>query len=309
MLFVAKLGITVGLFAYLLGRIDFAPVLVQLQTMSLFAALAGIALLLMQLGLLALRWHLINEIVEAPMCVGQIVRLTAIGHFFNQVLPSGFAGDGVRAWMAGRDGVHVGALVRAIICDRVVGLLVLALMVSATFAAVPSVTLGELPSRSSPWLITLPSLLGLVSFFLLGAPIAALFTKHPRTRSIGKLTEDLHRVLFQAGARSMLVVALALAVQLLNVAAVFCCAAGMRIDLGVAAALVLVPTVMLVSMMPISVAGWGVREGAMIFGLGLVGITAANALAVSVAFGLLQASVGIPGGALWLIRRSAAKAP
>jgi uncharacterized membrane protein YbhN (UPF0104 family) len=65
---------------------------------------------------------------------------------------------------------------------------------------------------------------------------------------------------------------------------------------------------MLVTMAPISFAGWGVREGAMIVGLGLAGIAAADALAVSVAFGLLQVVLGVPGGVLWLARRSAGRA-
>jgi hypothetical protein len=63
---------------------------------------------------------------------------------------------------------------------------------------------------------------------------------------------------------------------------------------------------MLVSMIPISFAGWGVREGAMIMGLGGLGISEPNALAVSIAFGLLQLIVGLPGGALWLMRSGAA---
>jgi len=44
----------------------------------------------------------------------------------------------------------------------------------------------------------------------------------------------------------------------------------------------------------------------MIVGLGLTGVTAAEALAVSVAFGLLLIVLGVPGGALWLARRTTA---
>jgi hypothetical protein len=46
----------------------------------------------------------VNRIVHAPMQATQVLRLTAIGHFFNQVLPSGFAGDAARAWLAAREG-------------------------------------------------------------------------------------------------------------------------------------------------------------------------------------------------------------
>lgn len=307
LVFILKLAITIGLFAFLLRKLDLAPVVSQLRAMSPWAALGGEALLLLQLGLLAHRWHIINGIVDAPMRVSQILRLTAVGHFFNQVLPSGFAGDGARAWIAGREGVRLGALVRAILCDRVVGLLVLALMASVTFIALPDIAATRVPVRSTPWLFALLGLGGVAAFYLLGAPIAAMLMRYPRAQAIGRFAEDLHQVLFGAGIRSMLVVVLAVAVQLLNVAAVLACARGMDIDLGITAGAVIVPTVMLVSMMPISVGGWGVREGAMIVGLGLAGITAADALAISVAFGMLQALLGVPGGVLWLARRNAVK--
>jgi uncharacterized iron-regulated membrane protein len=38
--------------------------------------------------------------------------------------------------------------------------------------------------------------------------------------------------------------------------------------------------------------------------LGLLGIGTVDALAVSVAFGLLQIVLGVPGAALWLARRA-----
>jgi glycosyltransferase 2 family protein len=303
--FALKLAITAGLFAYLLRKVDIAPVVRQLGAMSPAAAVGAEALLLLQLGLLALRWQIVGRLVDAPMRAGQLLRLSAIGHFFNQVLPSGFAGDAARAWLAAREGVRVGPAVRAILCDRVIGLLVLVGMVTVTLFALPDLTADKVPGRSSFVLVALLGVAGLATLFLIGTPVARLLARHRLTRALGTLTDDLHRALFRSRGRSAAILALAVAVQLLNVAAMHWCARGMRIDLDFGAAWVIVPAVMLVSMAPISFAGWGVREGAMIVGLGLAGIAAADALAVSVAFGLLQLVLGVPGGLLWLARRAA----
>lgn len=303
-----KLAITIGLLAYLLRGVDIAPVARQLRAMSPAAAAGAEMFLLLQLGLLALRWQIVNGIVDAPMQAMQVLRLTAVGHFFNQVLPSGFAGDAARAWLAAREGVRLGPAVRAIVCDRVVGLLVLVVMVSLTLFGLPDLFAEKVPGKSSFRLVALLGVCVVAALFLLGAPMARLLARHRLTRSLGTLTGDLHGVLFRSGGRSALVLVLALAVQLLNIAAMYWCARGMRIDLDLGAALVIVPAVMLVSLAPISFAGWGVREGAMIVGLGLAGIAAADALAVSVAFGLLQVVLGLPGGVLWLRRRGAASA-
>ena len=303
-----KLAITLGLLAYLLSKVQIAPVVRQLRTMTPAAAVAAEALLLLQLALLAWRWQLVNRIVEAPMRAGQVLRLTAIGHFFNQILPSGFAGDAARAWLAAREGVEPGPLVRAIVCDRVVGLLVLAVMVSLTFFTLPDALAREVPARNAFAAVALLGVAATAALFLLGAPLAELLLRHRLTTPLGKLAADLHRVLFRARGRGMLVVVLAAAVQILNVAAMQVCASGMGIALDPGAAFVIVPAVMLVSLAPVTFAGWGLREGAMIVGLGLAGVSASDALAVSVAFGLLLVVLGVPGGVLWL-RRAVASPP
>src|SRR5690349_13148787 len=162
-----KLAVTVGLFVYLLRKVDMAPVVMQLAAMSPAAAAGAEALLLVQLLLLALRWQVVNRMVGAPMQAGQVLRLTAIGNFFNQVLPSGFAGDAARAWLSAREGVSLGPLVRAIVCDRVVGLLVLVVMVALTFFVLPDVVPHPVPASSSLRWIAFLGVAATAALFLL----------------------------------------------------------------------------------------------------------------------------------------------
>jgi integral membrane sensor domain MASE1 len=67
--------------------------------------------------------------------------------------------------------------------------------------------------------------------------------------------------------------------------------------------LLLVPVVLTVTAVPISLAGWGVREGAAIFLFGLVGMEEHDALAISLCYGLLAAVTSLPGGIVWLVTR------
>jgi hypothetical protein len=55
------------------------------------------------------------------------------------------------------------------------------------------------------------------------------------------------------------------------------------------------------SMLPVSVAGWGVRELAMVSAFGYVGVPDADALLMSLCFGLLILTISLPGGLLWLV--------
>jgi hypothetical protein len=67
--------------------------------------------------------------------------------------------------------------------------------------------------------------------------------------------------------------------------------------------MLIVPTVMLISLLPFSVAGWGLRESAMATGFMLVQAPTAAAVAASVMFGVLTLLTSLPGGLLWLSSR------
>ncbi len=59
-------------------------------------------------------------------------------------------------------------------------------------------------------------------------------------------------------------------------------------------------------MIPISFAGWGIREGAMVTLFAFAGVNADTALALSLAFGVALLAVSLPGCAWWLTWRGAA---
>ena len=71
------------------------------------------------------------------------------------------------------------------------------------------------------------------------------------------------------------------------------------VGLGFMHALVFTPLIILLTTLPISIAGWGVREISMAVLLEQVGVARIDAVALSVAFGLALLITAIPGGLLW----------
>jgi uncharacterized membrane protein YbhN (UPF0104 family) len=65
--------------------------------------------------------------------------------------------------------------------------------------------------------------------------------------------------------------------------------------------IVLIPPVILATVIPLSFAGWGVREGVMVALLGAVGISASDSIALSVCFGLVILVGALPGGLVWFL--------
>ena len=87
-----------------------------------------------------------------------------------------------------------------------------------------------------------------------------------------------------------------------NVAlAVYILARGLDLDVGLVDCLALIPPVLLITTLPISIAGWGVRELSMVAAFGLIGVPDEGAVALSVVFGLVVAVMSLPGGLIWLL--------
>jgi glycosyltransferase 2 family protein len=63
-----------------------------------------------------------------------------------------------------------------------------------------------------------------------------------------------------------------------------------------------VPPVAFIQLLPVSLAGWGVREIALVVALGSFGVPAEAALAISVMMGFCLILIGLPGGLIWLAK-------
>ena len=75
---------------------------------------------------------------------------------------------------------------------------------------------------------------------------------------------------------------------------------GMGVGLTLSGAFIIVPITTLIMVLPISISGWGLREGAMIVGMGYLDIPAESAFALSLMYGILLLLIALPGGILWL---------
>jgi uncharacterized membrane protein YbhN (UPF0104 family) len=121
----------------------------------------------------------------------------------------------------------------------------------------------------------------------------------PVLRDLARLAVDSRRVLF-APATAIPLLLLSILSHALTAVAVYTFARGLQLDLSVWDCLALFPAVILVTIIPISFAGWGLREGAMVAFFGFAGVDPDTALALSLAFGVTLLAAALPGGAFWL---------
>ena len=292
-----KLGITSILVGYLLIKVDLEGTVDHLEALPIVGAAAVVAVLGLQIVCAALRLQLVLYLLGARCPLGAAVRTALLGGFFGQTFLTFVAGDGMRVWTLHRHGVPLRTAASAVVIDRLFGLVSLLLLIAAVLPALWFLV-------SDVWLragIALTVVLGVC-----GTGLFLLLRLMPERLQRFRLLNWLHEVAREAwtilGRRgaALGMVGMGLAVQLTNVFAIFVLAWSLALPISLFDCLVLVPFPMLLSTLPISLGGWGVREGAMIVALGLIGVPAETSLALSILFGLGVVLVNLPGGVLWL---------
>ena len=299
---VLKIMITGWLLYFLIEKIDIQSVFQQLVLMQPSCALAALMALVAQLLLVVIRWYLVGQLIDAKLSIQHAARFMFIGQFFNQLLPSSIGGDAVRAWMASRNGIPLARATASIVCDRAVGLLVVVYLAWLSLMLFPK-EWGPGVMAASRYIHYFAAFatFSLLILMLFG-PRVTKFMMHPVfLRPLGVIARDI-RIVLVTNIKSLQIIGLSVGVQVLIALAAYFFAKGINVNLRFVDALILIPLIMLISMLPFSLAGWGLRESAMIVGLGFVGIADVDALAISVAFGVAQIIIGLPGGALWVSR-------
>lgn len=289
----AKFAVSIGILVLLLRTQDLSSLKADLLAVRLEMLALAVLLLFAQTFVLCHRWILILRAMKVPLDWLAGWRILMVSNFFNQVLPAG--GDAVRIWMLRRHGVQWSPTISSIVADRLLALLAL----GAVILAGTPFLLTRINDRSLLFAIVI----ALVSAFFVLMALLALDRWPPRI--VAALPERivqfamLLRAPLAADARGTLITA-AIIIHLVTVAACYILAVGIGAPLSPLDAFVLVPLVILSSAVPISIGGWGVREGAMVAALGLAGIASDKALAISVLLGLGGLIVGLFGGLVWL---------
>ena len=296
--FAIKAAVTAGLIWLVLRGADFGAALARMAELSPSAAILSVALLLLHCFVAGWRWRMIMQLFGPALTPRTSIRLFFEGYFFNNALPSTIGGDGVRIYRANRLGLPLAASVNGVLLDRVTGLTGLFILVAAGQPLLYA-RVDDAATRFAFAAILLAGIAGIAALILarrIPEPLLPARLRDP----VRKLSEAT-RAAYLHPAISLPVLGLSVAVHGLIVMSVHVIAVGLGLDVGLFESLVLVPAVILLSTLPVSIGGWGLREGLMVAALGLAGVPADAALSVSILFGLAQILAGLPGGALWLM--------
>ena len=296
--FIIKAAISAGLVALVARNLDVAEIGTAIAQIPIGVIGVAFMAIFVQTFLVAMRWRIIMHAIGGELGYRSAVEAVLVGLFFNQGLPSSLGGDTVRVWQVHGAGTPLRIAVRSVVIDRLVGLLALAILAGAGLPLLAT-RVGSGPLWGLAALLAGGGILGVAFLTFAGKPLASLGPER-LAGFVADLANDLRTVLGQPGLVGP-VVGSALLAHCLTLVAVMLLAQSLGLTFGLADALALVPSVLIVSVLPISLAGWGVREGTMVAFFSAAGFIGPEPFAISILIGLLVLANGLIGGVVWML--------
>ena len=282
--FVVKLVIGVAVLAFVLARVELSGILAAARGLQFTTLIAALALYFMAHGINALKLRLLLP----QLSLFQSWRFTMIAVLYGTALSGQLVGDAVKALRMARAAQTIGDMATAaaaVAADKAVGMFALLLLMALGVGLEVNAFGREIAIAAT--VVTILAAVGL------GAIVAA-----PLPRWLGLWTlgfTDWRRLTLQP-ATLLKSLALGLLVQSLSICVFVLVGADLGIPLAPSAWAVVVGLVSVVLLLPITVAGIGLRDGSLVAVLGLLGHGASAALALSfvlLAINLAGAGVGL----------------
>ena len=303
-----KIAVSVGLIVFLYYKLSPENLLADLSRVSLWQLALSIVIFFISVGLGAYQWHLLLKAGGIALPFAKTFKVYFVGMFFNNFLPAGVGGDVMKIYDVTRVGNDPHQVFAVTMLDRVIGiagLCILALIASCILLA------GD----------GLDNLcLYIVIFAGCVAPVLALIVNKRLSRGVrllfGKITlwglggrfDAIFRHLGEYRRLRLLLVrltVLAMVVQFLRVVTHVLVAQSLGIavtNLHFIQFFVFVPLLSLIMILPISINGLGVREGAGILLFTQIGFSKEQALLMELITYAIMVVVSLTGGFFYLQR-------
>jgi uncharacterized membrane protein YbhN (UPF0104 family) len=285
-----KLLVSGTLLALLAWRMDWARVGQHFAHLRIDLWAAALALYVATQVASSLRWQLLAQPLGFREPLSRYLRYYFIGMYFNLFLPTSVGGDVVRAWyLDGGSGRRLAAFLSTF-ADRFSGLLVLLALACAAVILCPVAIPGWV--ALSVWAVAGCGLLGVATLWLFRRWLKKFHSARHLLNGV-RLYIGKYRLLWLTSGLSFLV-------QAGNVALVWLLGQAINVEVPGSYYWILVPMISLLTLLPISINGLGVREAGVVLLLAPFHIDRATALSLSFLWFSIFTAASLMGGAVYL---------
>jgi glycosyltransferase 2 family protein len=293
---VLKILLSVGLLVIVLRNVGWQEVWQTLRSAQLPYLMLAFALTVLGIVVRAYRWKVLLDALDIRIPMTRLTSLYFVGTFFSDFLPTGVGGDVVRAYEVAQQTTNRAGAVGTVLVDRATGLLTLFAMASAAL---------------------------LFGYHLVGLQVAAavlllaaagwggsiLLMRRDWLQRLGllrwlekiKKVQEVYESVQACGARAITAaLAMSLVLNVLLIATNYLIAQALGVHLSIWYFLLYVPIISFLLMLPVSLSGWGVREGGYVYLFGQAGVAAPTALAMSLLVQSFQLGIGLVGAVIYI---------
>lgn len=292
-----RLIVGIALLLFIFQKIDMVKILELVQHFSIPSALFTVVFILSLRVLMSLRWsyQLASYGVHVPL--GEAVKVSYLSAALGQYLPGVAGPDIVMGIKLNSNYSRPFEITSTIIVDRVIGLY--ALCVISLFGTMAGELMGVSTSLT-PMLVCINA--ACILGWYCSRPLENMIKRLPvpQTPLFDKIVTLLSLVTDRDCFRSVFTVVFFLSwgVQVIRCLLFYFLYRSFGYEVNFAYFLIFIPIVYLIVHLPVSVNGIGIREGALMFFFGTVGVPAEVSVGVGVIYQFLHVVTFAPG-VLW----------
>ncbi|MDQ2825927.1 MAG: flippase-like domain-containing protein [Actinomycetota bacterium] len=272
-----------AMLAVLLPRIHLASLFPSHQLSTLGWLAAGLVVYTGAVLLSTVRWSQVLQALDLRADFPRLLSHTLAGMFVSNVLPSTVGGDVLRVTRLSAANGQRHPSVASVMIERLTGFLVLPFISLVALVGNPTLLhLGQATHLALTLSLGTLAVLGVIMVLVSRPWLANRLAGRSWLDFLGAVQLGLARLRHDPAAALGVFVS-ALAYQLTMVAGAWMAGHAMGIQVGWSAMMAFIPVVAVAQVLPLSVSGLGLREGALVILLAPLGVASGQA----VAFGLL----------------------
>ena len=299
---IIKIFISCALIVLIIKRIDFLKIIDLLKKVNIGIVIFALFFIILGQCLLALRWRILLTCKNIKIPFKSLIGLQFLGLFFSTVLPTTVGGDIFKIWRFKRDFGRGTEGLTSIFVGRIIGVLSLL----SFFAFIIVFNFKYIQGFKVNLLLPLLLILILGSLFIISwksllrfkitKNILKVFNLGDKVTGFEKSFSEYkthHLPLFNS-------FLLSLAVLFSTIGYNFLAAKALSLEVTFQSFLIFIPIIFLLTLLPFTINGWGIREGAYIFFFTQAGLMKEEALAIDIMPLFLILLLSLPGGFIYL---------
>lgn len=276
-LVLSKLLIGIGLLVWLFWSASIDKLIDVIQRVDWVYIGLACVLINGRVWLFGRRWQLILANFKVYQSTSALTKIHFIGIFCNNFFPSSIGGDVIRGLLIKSDKTPLSVIVSSIFVERILGVVALVCLSGLAFGYLLLFATELLPH-------TLVATLQQV--FLIGAAFALILVLFQRqvNRFVRKINLRLAEGMTD---HKWMIFMQSVALHFIGIVALYLLSQALGESLGFFYFVLLCPLVIVISMLPITINGLGLREGSFVLLFSFVGMTQEAALMISLLWLLL----------------------